>query len=85
MFHAWDPVLTDTNRFTNLLGQVERFDRFVLNNIASQQYTQLQNNKIAYSHGSNGEDPTQTNFRGWLLYGVNGASSFPAKKTFQII
>jgi hypothetical protein len=85
VFHAFDPVLTDTPRNSNLLGQAERFDRFVVTNFASQQYTHLQNNKIAYSHGANGEDPTQTNIRGWALYGVNGASSLPAKKTFQII
>jgi hypothetical protein len=77
----YDDVSTDDMRYTSVLGQTERFDRYALTNTGSMTYNPYDSNKIAYSHGDNGNDPNHTNYRGWVF----SPNSSWTTKTFQLI
>jgi len=87
VLHDNDPVSQDVMRYTTLLGCRERFDRHTLSgNIGSHNGVDpFERNFIIYSHGNNGEAPTQVNYRGWVFWGVTPSTDLPAKKAFQII
>jgi hypothetical protein len=89
VFHDHDSITTDVMRYSTVLGAAERYDKHVLTtSIASLSHTGVETferNLIMYPHGANGSQPSHTNYRGWVFWGVTPSNQMPAKKSFQII
>jgi hypothetical protein len=85
VLHGNQPVSTDVMRYTSVLGQDERFDRHVFDTQGQYQGWLDSNNIIMYPHGNYGTNPSHTNFRGWVFWGVTPSAQMPAKKAFTII